>query len=111
MSEEKTENYYHIGLCKTGTTFLQKNVFPKIKDINFISSYSHERDKRCNITLYSYEKLTGSPMWHDWYATYDLLQRIPTDSNIILVLRDKKKWVRSNYVHYIKSGGYLSFKK
>ena len=57
--------FMHIGLPKTASTFLQKNVFPKIKNVNFgtpdtgqsFSSYRPVEDK---INLYSNETALGS---------------------------------------------------
>ena len=41
----KSENYdiiIHVGLHKTGTTFLQKEIFSRMKNINYI--YKGERE-------------------------------------------------------------------
>jgi hypothetical protein len=35
------EVYIHIGLHKTGTTFLQFNIFPKLSDVKYISMLNH----------------------------------------------------------------------
>jgi len=46
--EKEQEIYniiFHVGLPKTGTTFLQKGVFPRIKNINFIDG-SHTHNKK-----------------------------------------------------------------
>ena len=35
--------FFHVGLAKTGSTFLQKNFFPKLKNIKYISTHKYKR--------------------------------------------------------------------
>ena len=35
------EIYFHVGLAKTGSTFLQKNFFPYLKNIKYISTHDY----------------------------------------------------------------------
>ena len=39
-------NYFHVGLHKTGSTFLQSEVFPKLEDVNLISFYDNNLLKK-----------------------------------------------------------------
>lgn len=106
----------HVGLHKTGTTFLQKEIFPKLKgvkffdkkDINFNIDLSEEK-----INLISSEQLSGSP--HDLtpsvnkYKIADRLHGAFPEAGIIVVFRDKQDWVKSVYGQYIKSFGVEDF--
>ena len=56
--------YLHIGMQRTGTTFLQRNVFPNIRNINIVDFDRYGTDSvrntelfsiLCNIENYSYE--------------------------------------------------------
>ena len=35
--------YFHVGLAKTGSTFLQNNFFPKLQNIKYISTHKYRR--------------------------------------------------------------------
>ena len=59
--EEQTGMYIHVGLPKTGTSFLQKEVFPKIKEIDYfgkeqIITANMKKNKK---NLYSDEGLSS----------------------------------------------------
>lgn len=45
--------FYHIGYPRTATTFLQKHIFPKHKDINYLGCKYHNNEKQ----IISYYKL------------------------------------------------------
>ena len=52
----------HLGLHKTGTTFLQQEIFPKLAGVNY-KVYFDENKYEFNdeINLISCESLSGSP--------------------------------------------------
>ena len=97
--------FIHVGLHKTGTTFLQREIFPKLQS-----------DK---IRIISNEALSGiphQPVHHadglGYFERYQLADyihfRFP-DARIIVGLREKKSWVFSCYCQYVKTGGFLCF--
>lgn len=102
----------HIGLHRTGTTFLQKDVFEKIKDINYIFDDAlHRIHIEEGINLISNEGLSLS-MPHSFVyriQVLDFLKTLFPDAKIILGFRDTDKWLKSCYYRYVISGGQLSF--
>lgn len=112
----KTEIYLHIGLHKTGTSFLQKMIFPKIKDISFYYPKINEiKDiKPKNKTLISNESIAGQPYLLNKTNRYEMLnyiKKIFPNANIIFVKRNHKDWINSLYKQYIRSGGVYSFQR
>ena len=80
----------HIGLHKTGSSFLQKHIFSKMENV-----YSHEGLSGAAVVLL------------DAYCDRELLANGIKgkygDVKIILVLRDKEDWLRSCYAQSIKN--------
>jgi len=109
----------HLGLHRTGTTFLQKEVFPKLKDVNFTRNYTIvTKMERFKINLISNEDLSICPFdnkFHkgltptDRFVVIDRIKKIFPHASIILGLRDKEEWSRSLYSQYVKSGYRLSY--
>ena len=110
----KSRTIIHVGLHKTGTSFLQENVFPNL-NINYspistrtglkhIVQYPIHPDE---INLISSELLTNqnftpceeaSP-----YIIANRLKLLFPDAKILLVTRNKEGWKKSLYNHYIRS--------
>jgi len=114
-----SEIYIHIGLHKTGSTFLQYSVFPNLKGIKYFYKPTAS-DGSCNPfdieisdkTFISDEELSKSlPERNHKKRLYFInkLKEIYPNAHILLGLRNYDTWLRSCYVEYIKSGGQKSF--
>jgi len=107
----------HLGLHKTGSTFLQRNVFPYIRDVNlvFVNPLTHKiKLKKGCVNLISREGLSGKPHFSrsdTRFSLADGLKKLFPIAKVLLVIRDKKTWCRSLYSQYIKSGGYKSYSR
>jgi len=113
----KTKIFAHVGLGKSGSTFLQRSVFPKLKDVNFVHCAGFRmRIKPDEINLFSAESLSGMPTRppvpniDNRYVQAERLQKIFPDLNIILILREKKSLLNSYYKSYVRIGGPLTYK-
>ena len=101
--------YIHIGTYKTGTTFLQEIIFPKLKNVNYIFRF-HLEDKinRNKITLISDEFLSGCPFpehsEEERRIIANNLKKLFLDAKIILATREKSSWLQSLYSSYVKDG-------
>ena len=86
----------HVGLHKTGTTFLQKEVFPLI-DLDIISLETFSSDPT-NVA----NKATGRAI------TANALYRLCPEATILVCFREENEWVDSLYAHYIRAGSTMS---
>ncbi len=43
MLNSEKKIYFHVGLAKTGSTFVQNNFFPKLKNIKYISTHKYKK--------------------------------------------------------------------
>lgn len=105
----KPEVYFHVGLGKTGTTYLQYNFFPKLKNICYIQrthySKSHKiiNRRKCDKYLVSREFDRQFDREVRKFAG-----KFP-DAKPILVLRRQDSWIASQYRRFVKNGRQYSF--
>lgn len=128
----------HIGFPKTGTTYLQKNIFPFIKNINYVESHNIKRQLHdliekddsfyneskihaelnsrhySNLSmLFSYEALAGHHIKTEFPNRSQIARRLKAAgvSKIIITIRNQTDVLESTYKQYIKSGGVLKLSK
>jgi len=106
--------YLHVGLHKTGTTFLQKNVFPKFTGITYIRDPVIEEFLRLDDDkkyLASNESLAG-PLWgspgQDERSIGRLAAMFP-DARILMSFRPHHGFIVSSYKQLLHEGGTLPF--
>lgn len=101
--------FFHLGPKKTGSTYLQRNVFPRLKGIKYYNK-SKFRSYKEKINTGTHEKYLFSREFGE------SLKRISRDisvdfpeARIILVLRRQDSWIASKYKYHIKKYGSMSF--
>lgn len=129
----------HIGYHKTGTTWLQKNVFVDekigfslvagplpvrfwfigINAFDFDPSRVRLRFRRSIkeageqglVPVFSHERLSGSPYagGHDSKASADRLAATFPDARILITIREQRSMILSVYKQYLRWGGAASF--
>jgi hypothetical protein len=104
---KKGDVYLHIGLHKTGTTFLQREVFPKM-NINFIHKTNKNKIDKNKKNLLSNEDLCGNPFKEDLFDRKIILHGLKAlypNAKIIVGLREKESITKSLYSQWVKNGG------
>lgn len=110
----------HVGLHKSGSTFLQRVVFPALSGVNYLGNFSlsgfikNGDPANSGIPLISSEACLGFPYpitTGPNYNRLDYLIDLLGISHAILVTRDFESWVRSLYFQVLKEGGTISYKK
>jgi len=117
------EVYLHIGYPKTGSTFLQKAIFPFFES----TDYFHSQQTFTEIVwqavqkklFISHECFSGAPVRtvrlgpKGWINSRNqrlgFLASIFPSANIILVFRPHGEWLSSMYRQYLYQGGALSY--
>lgn len=103
--------YFHIGMCKTATTFMQNEVFPRWPGINYLKSRNLEYFlllKENEKYLISCEGFTGrmfGTIEEKCQSVY-YLSRMFKDSNIIISVRRHGGYLGSLYSQYLRYGGH-----
>lgn len=98
------EIYFHVGLGKTGSTYLQTRLFPKLRGIRYIPPQHYRASKRI-IRSSTHTKFLVSREFDrqllrelDWF-----LSDFP-ETRIIIVFRRHDEWIASHYRRYVKNG-------
>ena len=117
----KSEIYIHVGMHRTGTTFLQDQVFPILKDVNFIRYRDFLIKLKPGKNLISNESFSICPFnWvgndklnvNDRFVVADRLHKCFPDAKIIVGTRkDRENWKRSIYGKYLEQYQSLPFEK
>lgn len=120
MPNVKTPIYLHIGLPRTATSYLQKNVFPFIPRINYINKFKplllyvsgKDRYQKSVQDKMAVLKKTGRPVFISNESLigdasiYNVLriQEMFPEATIILTLRNQYERILSYYMQMVKRG-------
>lgn len=106
--------FLHIGLHKTGTTFLQREVFPLWKGVNYLPQDKLEyltRMREGQRYLLSREGLSGV----NWASSAERIRSIENlgrlfpQARVIISFRRHAGYIASSYNQYLQRGGSLAF--
>ncbi len=109
-SKKDPEIFFHAGLERTGTTFLQQSLFPKLKNIYYIPKKQYKNSDKI-IFKTNYDKYLLS---HENKLLYPEMKKFASkypNAQIILVFRRHDKWIASHYKRQIKNGYSKNFKE
>ena len=111
MLNSEKEIYFHVGLAKTGSTFVQNNFFPKLKNIKYISTHKYKRCidiiKKTNYKSYLISREFDRKLDEE---VRKVLKHFP-QTKIIIVFREHKKWISSQFKRYSKNGWHWDFEE
>lgn len=126
---QKNKNFiFHLGLPKTGTTFLQDNVFKNIINGKFINKPRGSLDELLTELCYSQEKnilvseenilgrssklaINGYNLLKNYELSLNALSRLNPSAKIIVFFREPSAAMVSNYREYIYAGGTTTFEE
>lgn len=103
------EIYFHVGLGKTGTKYLQFDFFPKLKGINYIPMTKFKKSKEI-IKKKGNGKFLVSRECDERFE--EMIKGFAEDfpfTKVIMVLRRQDEWLYSQYKRMIKNGRRMNF--
>ena len=103
--------FFHVGLGKTGTTYLQYRVFPKFKNIHYIQRTKYHDFQYVKIIQKSDHKRFLVSREFDRQLERELknIQSVLPKARIIIVLRRQDQWIASQYRRQVKNGKTYDF--
>ena len=103
------EIYFHVGLGKVASTYLQHSFFPKLQNIHYIKTNRYRKAPEI-IAKRDYERYFVSREFDQqleeevrWFSS-----QYP-DAHPIIIFRRHDSWIASQYRRYVKNGGHLPF--
>ena len=104
------EIYFHVGLAKTGSTFLQKNFFPYLKNIKYINTHDYvnciDIINKTNYKSYLISREFDKQFERE---IKKFISYFP-NTKIIVAFRRHDQWIASQYKRAVKNGWHLDFK-
>lgn len=101
--------YYHVGLGKAASTYLQHDVFPVLKGIRYIKRRHYKRHASIVPGLSDSKILLSRENSQRLEAETGKLASFYPDAIAIVVLRRHDGWIASQYRRYVKNGGVEHF--
>ncbi|MFY0686954.1 MAG: hypothetical protein JXQ90_07315 [Cyclobacteriaceae bacterium] len=108
MSGE-TEIFFHVGLGKVASTFLQHSVFPKLKGIHYIPTSQYKRSKQIINQKGPGKYLVSREFDLQFDREVKWFTETFPQTKIIVLLRRHDSWIASQYRRYVKNGWYWDF--
>ncbi len=106
---QKAKVYFHLGLPKTGSTYLQAKIFPEIPKINYFKKHDYKKYKNLipeNNEIYFFTCEKDVILFDEMDRIKD---KFPDNAYIILVFRKHYSWIVSKYKNHIRKYGHLKF--
>jgi len=111
MHKDAKEIYFHVGLGKTASKFLQHKIFPKLQGIHYIKptqyKNSHRIIERGDVRKFLVSREFDNQLEPE---TEKFASRFP-NARIIIVLRRHDLWMASQYRRHVKNGYSRSFEE
>ncbi len=102
MKQEK-EIFFHVGLGKTASTYLQYQVFPKLTGIHYIqrTQFRHAKEYIADTNYSKY--LLSYECDEQLEEVVDDFSTVYPQTKAIIVLRRQDSWIASQYRRFIKN--------
>ena len=108
--KKQPEIYFHVGLGKTASTYLQYAFFPKLEGIHYVQRTQY-RFYHSILSKNEYEKYFFSrEIDQQLEAEVSQFAQHYPDTKPIIIFRRHDGWIASQYRRYIKNGSSRSFK-
>ncbi len=110
-ASRKPEIYFHVGLGKTASTWLQNKVFGHFRGITYLhpTRYRHWRQTIAGDT--TGKVLISREMDQQLEREVSRFAAEYPDTHAIIVLRNNAQWMASQYRRFLKNGYPLTFRE
>lgn len=103
--------FFHVGLGKTGSTYLQHKFFPKLKGVHYIHHTNYKRALRIIGQKKHNRYFVSREFDRQFLDEIKKFSAAYPDTSPIMILRQQDSWIASQYRRFTKNGTGLYFKE
>lgn len=111
MPTPSREIFFHVGLGKTASKFLQHKIFPKLKEIYYVKPTQYKRVGHIIDGTNGCKVLVSREFDNQLEEETTKFAALYPEARIIIVLRQHDSWMASQYRRYIKNGHSCTFEE
>lgn len=109
MKNRLPEIFFHVGLGKVASTYLQYKFFPKLKGVHYVQRTKYRLFASIIPKVKADKVLFSREMDQQLEREAERFAADYPDTKTILLLRRHDSWIASQYRRYVKNGGPKSF--
>lgn len=106
---KKPEVYFHVGLGKVASTYLQQQFFPRLKNIHYIPPRHYKKSKKIIAKGFYTKFLVSREFDRQFEREVAWFTETYPDTRIIVLFRRHESWIASQYRRYVKNGWHWDF--
>ena len=110
-NQQKTELFFHVGLGKTASTYLQNKVFNQFKDVVYIHPTKYRKYQKIIEVNPGKKVFISREMDRQLEREVKKFAEKYPDTKTIIVLRSNEQWIASQYRRFLKNGYPYTFKE
>lgn len=103
------EIFFHVGLGKTASTYLQYRVFPKLAGLHYIQRTQYRQALDIIANSQDTKYLVSQECDEQLEYEVDYFSKAHPKAKVIMVLRQQDSWIASQYRRFIKNARPHSF--
>lgn len=111
MERSQPEIFFHCGLGKVASTYLQYKFFPKLKGVQYVQRTRFRLYPTIIPKVKADKVLFSREMDQQLEREATKFAKLYPDTRTILLLRRHDGWIASQYRRYVKNGGPKSFEE
>lgn len=103
--------FFHVGLGKVASTYLQHEFFPKLESIEYIPTNRYRKSKQILARKGPGKYLVSREFDRQFEREVTKFCTSYPDAKIIVIFRNHSSWIASQYRRYAKNGFHWGFEK
>ncbi len=110
-SVQTPEVYFHVGMGRAASTYLQYDVFPFFKNVKYIQRTRYKQFKKIVSKGDSDKYFVSREFDQQFEEEVDKFSKNFPNAHPIVVFRRQDGWIASQYRRFVKNGNHLTFKE